>query len=87
MSYFRTDPFNFSKLFGHPKWVEGQPIEQPNVERPIFWNFEIPNIKRTKDESFDFLILNSFFYLDICLNYSNTKINDKLWNWAFMEFW
>ena len=35
---------------------EGQHLEQPNVERPIFRNFEISNIKRTKDELFDFFI-------------------------------
>ena len=33
----------------------GQTFEQPNVERPIFRNFEIPNIKKTKVELFDFL--------------------------------
>ena len=35
----------------------GQLFEQPNVERPIFRNFEIPNIKSSKDELFDFFIL------------------------------
>ena len=51
----------------------GQPFEQPNVERPIFQNFEIPNIKRTKDELFYFFNFEFIFYLHICLNYLNTK--------------
>ena len=35
----------------------GQHLEQPNVERPIFRNFEITNFKRLIDELFDFFIL------------------------------
>ena len=54
--------------------MEGQPIEQPNVERLIFWNFEIPNIKRTKNELFDFFKFIFYFY--IRSNYSNKKIYD-----------
>ena len=50
----------------------GQHFEQPNLERPIFRNFEIPNIKRTKNELFDFFNLEFFFFY-ICLNYSNTN--------------
>ena len=39
----------------------GQLFEQPNVERPIFRNFEIPNIERTKDELFDFFNFKFIF--------------------------
>ena len=35
----------------------GQNLGQPNVERPIFRNFKILNIKGTKDELFDLLFL------------------------------
>ena len=38
-----------------------QLFEQLNVERPIFRNFDIPNIKRTKDELFDFLNFEFIF--------------------------
>ena len=51
----------------------GQPFEQRNVERTIFWNFEIPNIKRTKDELLHSFNYGFIFYFYICLNYSNTK--------------
>ena len=34
-----------------------QHLKRLNIERPIFWNFEIPNIKITKDELFDFFYL------------------------------
>ena len=37
-------------------WGGAQHLEQPNVEQPIFRNFEILNIKKTKDELFDFFI-------------------------------
>ena len=65
-------------------WVKkggSQHFEQSNVERPIFQNFEIPNIKRTKDELFDFFILDlKFFY--ICLNYSNSQ---NIWLFIKLE--
>ena len=38
-----------------------QCLEQSNVERPIFRNCEISNIKITKDELFDFLFSNLLF--------------------------
>ena len=38
----------------------GQNLERQNVERPIFRNFKIMNIKMTKDEIV--LLLNLFFY-------------------------
>ena len=42
--------------------LTGQHLEQQNVEQPIFCNFEILNIKRTKDELFDFFIFEFIFY-------------------------
>ena len=42
----------------------GQNLERRNVERPIFRNFKIVNIKLTKDELFDNFIFEfdfSFF--------------------------
>ena len=38
-----------------------QHLEQPNVERPIFRNFQISNIKITKDELFDFFVFIFYF--------------------------
>ena len=40
----------------------GQHLEQGNIERPIFRHFEISNIKKTKDELFDFFIFELIFY-------------------------
>ena len=51
----------------------GQNLEQPNVEWPIFRNFKISNIGRTKDESFDFFIIEFTFYFYNCLNYLNIQ--------------
>ena len=39
----------------------GQHLERPNVERPIFRNFEISNIKITKVELFEFSIFEFIF--------------------------
>ena len=36
-------------------WIQN--LERRNVERPIFRNFKIANIKITKDELFDSFIL------------------------------
>ena len=41
---------------------EGQNFEQRNIERTIFRNFKIANIKITKDELFDSFIIE-FIYL------------------------
>ena len=38
---------------------EGQTFEKPNVKLAIFRNFEIPNMKRTKDELFDFFLISN----------------------------
>ena len=37
-------------------------LESSNVERPIFRNFEITNIKMAKDELFDYFICKFIFY-------------------------
>ena len=50
-----------------------QPFERPNVERRIFRNLEISNIKRTKDELFDFLNFEFISSCNIRSNYSNAN--------------
>ena len=40
----------------------GQNLERRNVERPVFRNFEIANIKIKKDELFDHFIFELFFH-------------------------
>ena len=48
------------------KWERGQTFEQPNLERAIFGEWEIPNIRRTKDEldfiNFEFFFLFSYLF-------------------------
>ena len=51
----------------------GQHLEQRNEKRPIFRSFEISNIKITKVELFDFLILELIFYFYVCSNYLNIQ--------------
>ena len=46
-----------------------QNLEQQNVERPIFRNFKIANIKTTKDELFDSFIFELIF--GFLINYLN----------------
>ena len=48
-----------------------QNLEWSNVERPIFRNFEIMNIKIAEDELFDYFIVE-FFLLLFFLNHFNT---------------
>ena len=43
----------------------GQNLERRNVERPIFRNFKITNIKITTDELFDSFIFEFIFSLFI----------------------
>ena len=50
----------------------GQNLERRNVERPIFQNFKITNIKITKDELFDSFIFELIFALFI--NYLHNLI-------------
>ena len=49
-----------------------QNLEWSNVERPIFQNFKITNIKIAKDELFDYFIYEYIFYY-FFLNYLNTQ--------------
>ena len=86
--------FLFSNWFFHsfeiiwtPNMGGGQPFEQPHVERPIFWNFEIPNIKRTKDELFDFSNFEFLFIFILFIKIIRTqkymiihRIIINLWN-------
>ena len=64
-----------NKKFNSTIFMEGggQHLEQPNVERPLFRNSKISNIKRTKDELFDLFIVEFYIYFYICLNYSYTQ--------------
>ena len=39
----------------------GQNLERRNVDRPVFWNFEIAIIKIKRDELFDNFIFELFF--------------------------
>ena len=48
----------------------GQNLERRNVERPIFRNFKIANIKITKDELFDHFIFE--FNFSFFRNHLNT---------------
>ena len=50
-----------------------QHLERSNVERPIFRNFEISNIKITKVELFDFSIFEFIFYFYVFLNSTSTQ--------------
>ena len=49
----------------------GQNLERRNVERPIFRNSKIANIKITKDESFDNFIIE--FNISFFRNHLNTQ--------------
>ena len=51
----------FKKLF-LPELGVGQNLERRNVERPIFRNFKMTNIKITKDELSDYFIYEFFYY-------------------------
>ena len=44
-----------------------------NLERPLFWNSEIANIKITKDELFDSFILELIFSFVIFIFYINIQ--------------
>ena len=47
-------------------WGGGRNLERRNVERTLFWNFEIANIKIKKDELFDSF---NFFICNIYIQY------------------
>ena len=65
----------------------GQHVERPNVERPIFRDFEILNIKITKVELFDFSIFEFIFYFYDCFNYSDTQNTYVLIYHEIRNFW
>ena len=53
---------------------EGQNFERRNVERPIFRNIKIANIKITRDELFDSFIFELIFlFLENFLNTRNIQ--------------
>ena len=56
---------------------EGQNLERQNVERSIFRNFEIANIKTTKDELFDSFNFefNFLYFRNPSNDFSNGRIN------------
>ena len=62
----------------------GQHLEQSNVERSIFRNLEVLNIKRTKTWDSIFFIFEFIFYFYICLHYSNTQ---NLWWFIKLEIY
>ena len=67
----------------------GQHFEQPTVERSIFRNFEISNIKKTKNELFDFFLVLYVFKLIERSKYMIIFEIRNFWNfptWKFLEF-
>ena len=62
----------------------GQHMERPNVERPIFLNPVISNIKIMKDEWFDFFIFGLIFLFFKII--WTLKIYDNLPNLKFFKF-
>ena len=75
-------------------WGGGQNLKQLNVERLIFRTSEISNIKRTKNELFDFIIvvLKKKSYLFELFEHSKfmmiyTREIGNLWNFdSFTNF-
>ena len=65
----------------------GQHLERPNVERPIFRDFEIANIKITKVELLDFSIFEFIFYFYDCLNDSDTQNTYMIIYYQIRIFW
>ena len=65
---------SLSLLEFYSDWLKtagGRNLEQWNVERPIFRNFKIANIKITKDELFDNFIFE--FNFSFFRNHLNTE--------------
>ena len=61
----------------------GQNLERWNVERPIFRNFEIENIKRMKDELFhgfifELIFLHFFFELAEGRNFERRNVEQPI---------
>ena len=67
--------FNSPKLRRwETKWAEieggGENAERRNIERPLFRNFKIANIRIMKDELFDSFVFDFFLFFR---NYFNTQ--------------
>ena len=68
----------------HLKHMGGdQHLERPNVERPIFPNFKISNIKTTKKERVFYVRFFVFLFIEII---QALKIYDNSPKWTFLEF-
>ena len=65
----------------------GQHLERPIVERSIFRDFEISNIKITKVELFDLSIFEFIFYFYDCVNYSDTRNTYMIIYYQIRNFW
>ena len=63
---------------GFSKIVRGQNLERWNVERPIFRNFKITNIKITKDELYDSFSVEFTFSLFINVLHYIDFLNGKI---------
>ena len=83
--------FDHSKFCTPPNYSNysdgRQNLEQLNVKWPILQTSEISNIKRTNDESFDFIIFDFKKKIYICLNYSNTQINMIIYSREIRNLW
>ena len=83
------ESFEYRKTFEWPQVGGGKHLERSNVERPIFRNFKISDIKITKVELFDFSIFEFIFYFYFFFNSTNTQnthmINNLL-NLKVLEF-
>ena len=66
----------FKVLLCMPFSGGGQNLERRNVERPIFRNFKIANIKITKDELFDSFIFE--FIFSLLINYLHNLIISQI---------
>ena len=54
----------------------GQNFERPNVERPIFRNEKITNVKSYDRSSFSIFNLRNYYFIYLFFNYLNTQIWD-----------
>ena len=69
-------------ITSHGQAGGGQNLERQNVERSIFRNFEIANIKITKDELIDSFIFDFFFIFEKLLKHSKYSIIFQI-----VEYW
>ena len=75
-------PHQFNKVLSLRKYLKNQHLDRPNVERPIFRNFEISNINIKRHKLLDFLFSN--FVIHFFQLFSN--IYDNLSNCKFSGF-